>query len=184
MRYNFLDHYWPYCKFSCKLLVLYHCTFNSPICFKSQDFFSSSTHGFGVQNLHYTHTFSRCLGKCIFHFRIICTFSQTSWNYFVACTVLWSRGRQLCLQKDCLHALTCLVLCDHPLAKNHFILRKLLLFSYSCLFSKRYYLCVLLMLKQVHCKVLDYQSQHRNDYWFGKNSDISDRLISIHVVPR
>ena len=76
MRYNFLDHYWPYCKFSCKLLVLYHCTFNSPICFKSQDFFSSSTHGFGVQNLHYTHTFSRCLGKFIFHFRIMYIFSD------------------------------------------------------------------------------------------------------------
>ena len=119
MRYNFLDHYWPYCKFSCKLLVLYHCTFDSPFCFKSQELFSSITHGFGVQ-ICTPHIHSRCLRKFLLNFQILCTFSQTSCNCFLH-ALCCGQGRQSCLQNDCLHTCThCLVLCDRSMAKtNH-----------------------------------------------------------------
>ena len=104
MRYNFLDHYWPYCKFSCKLLVLYHCTFDSQICFRSQELFSSITHGFGVQ-ICTTHIHSGYLRKFLLNFQILCTFSQTSCNCFLH-ALCCGQGRQLCLQNDCLHTCT------------------------------------------------------------------------------
>ena len=104
MRYNFLDHYWPYCKFSCKLLVLYHCTFDSQFCFKSQELFSSITHGFGVQ-ICTPHIHSRCLRKFLLNVQIVCTFSQTSCNCFLHALCCGQADNYVCKMIVYMHSL-------------------------------------------------------------------------------
>ena len=112
MRYNFLDHYWPYCKFSCNLLVLYHhCTFNSPMCFKSQDFFSTHIMALVYKFCTTLHTYIfKVSENFLFNFRIMYIFSDILQNCFVACTVVWT-DNYLCKMIVYMHSLF-LVLCD------------------------------------------------------------------------
>ena len=84
MRYN----YWPYCKFSCKLLVLYSLYFHK-FALNHKISFPSFTHGFGVQTLHCTHnTFSRCLRRVFISLSNYVYIFSDILQMFLACTVV------------------------------------------------------------------------------------------------